>query len=337
MDLEPQWSRGYCAERGFSVHAPEGSLQLFHNGRQVWRSYPGQSELTNLTVQVELNLAQGDTLDVAYVPPQVSGGANTSGAAVFARIRVVEVLDEIDPMADSVADWITGDQGENRWNYGYYEFPGASDTGYDPSKLVLSASTWNLIDDSWHLGSESNPRQRPPWDRISQTSAHPGTDAAGRLRWVVRRWTSDQAGTLYAVVSLSKQNSGGNGVTAHVCRNGERLWSHTLPGHDTIGIRAVVPLGEVQPGDQIDFALDPRGTDGIAEETVDGTFFQALVHPGIWDADKDLAPLIDTSLPGLPALSIPRSICAIRLSGIPLQFRTNSGFASVTGMRLSLT
>jgi heparosan-N-sulfate-glucuronate 5-epimerase len=294
---------------GSSGLTSDGSVRVMHNGRLLWRTYPWQSEIPKFSFQVEVVLEHGDTLDVAYVPPKRSGGASTQGAVVVAGMRVVEVLDEVDPVADSVADWITGQQGENGWNYGYYQFSGASDTFYDPSMLVLSGSTWNLIDDSWQLGSESDPRKRPPWDRISQQSAHPGT-AAGHLRWVVRRWTSDQAGALYAVVSLSKQSHGGNGVTAHVRRNGQRIWTYTLPGYDTTGIRAVVPLGEVQPGDQIDFALDPRGTDGIAEETVDGTLFQAVVHVGTWDPDKDLAPFIDTTLPGV--LSAERSVLYLR-------------------------
>lgn len=281
------------------------AILLIHNGQVVFDSRLLRETSGEAVARLGLELEPGDVVDVACVADGPPAPSSAEPVATPVAVRFLEVVGEAPPIADSLADWGDAAQGENGWEYGVYHFSRDADRTYAATDFVNEAPEWNLIDGSWQLGTAANPRQRPPWDRLSRDSLHPGVYPAGVSRWILRRWTSDHAGPAYARVRVRKQSRGGNGVTARVFRNGAHQWSYSVPGHETGGIEAVIPLGSLEAGDVVDFAVDPMGTDGIAADAVDGSFFSVTVHPGVLDlSERGLGGLVDTEVPDAAAPSV---------------------------------
>jgi hypothetical protein len=276
---------------------PAPNLLVIHNDRPAWELRRQRLLQDPMTARFELELRGGDVVDVVCGLAGSGPPESVSDRRLDFRVRFFELVNTGPVVADSLEDWVAGGQGEGGWSYGFLTFPAADDTDYDPGQVTFDSAVWNLVQGSWHLGTATNPLQRPPWDRISGVSAHPGIDYSGRLRWVVRRWTSDISGPVYALVNVRKQVAGGDGVTVTVCVNGVRQSSYALSGDDTRGVRLWVPLGTLGPGDVVDFALDPRGLVADSHDGVDGSLFESSIFQGRLDDLEMMAKGAGTLLP----------------------------------------
>ncbi|NIP93006.1 MAG: hypothetical protein GWO24_05920, partial [Akkermansiaceae bacterium] len=63
-----------------------------------------------------------------------------------------------------------------------------------------------------------------------------------------------------------------NGTTAILLHNGRQLDSITVAGNGTEGLKSWSII-EAQPGDIVEVALSPRGTDGSDHDGADGSAF----------------------------------------------------------------
>jgi len=132
--------------------------------------------------------------------------------------------------------------------------------------------TWN--GGAWVMGPSN-----PPWDMISARGWQPNGDNSGGAHWVVRRWVSSATGSAVCHIAFAKENvSCGNGATLRVFQNGIPIFSHTLSFDDGSGIRADLPPMSLQAGDLLDFALDPAGLEGGANDSCDGCTFAATIE-----------------------------------------------------------
>lgn len=188
-------------------------------------------------------------------------------------------------IGDSVADWSSaGLQGENGWYYGFYDKTGDADGVYNAfSDFVSTASQWAFVGGSWFLGPGD-----PPWDFIGSSSWHPNT--GGGVHWVIRRWISEAQGDVKCAVKFAKENLAcGNGVTLRVLVNGVEKAARSIAFNDGVGISETLTLSNLAPGDFVDFALDPRGPDGVEADGCDGSTFMVTItqapSPGLaWNS-----------------------------------------------------
>lgn len=177
-------------------------------------------------------------------------------------------------IADSWDDWsVSGTQGEASWYYGYFNETTDTDGGYSIDDFRPFAPddyvgvVWDWPDNSANtlIGI--------------QNMVTNGTDN-GQIHWPVRRYISETTGTLSIDWKLVKSGlaKGGNGVTGRLYHNGVAVDTITLGGLDTNGITRNTSIPNVRAGDMIDFALDPRGSDGQPDGVLDTARLSATIE-----------------------------------------------------------
>jgi hypothetical protein len=179
-------------------------------------------------------------------------------------------------LAESSTDWAGGgQQGLNNWYYGLYDRSQDADRIYDPQTDFDSLDpNWTWNGGAWVLGPSN-----PPWDLISASGWHPNGVNSGSEHWVVRRWVSETGGFVKCGIHFAKENTGcGSGTTLRVLHNGQERFAWTVAYNDPVGVVTNVVLWGLQPGDFLDFALDPLGTDGSSDDPCDGSTFAVTIE-----------------------------------------------------------
>jgi hypothetical protein len=222
--------------------------------------------------------------DFAHTPLGQGGdtGDGADGSIMTATILSGTVTPPLPPasaVADSAAEF-SGVQGANGWYYGDYNLTADADASYNPNTdFNMTDPNWTFTGGAWQLGTDGNPAANPPWDNIGRTSWHPnGSNQPQGVHWVIRRWVSDVDGELHARVRFAKGNTSGNGTTLHVLHNGVESYAITL--NNTAGIDTYVSFPEVFAGDKIEFALDPKGLDGLLVDGSDSSTFTGQIFTG---------------------------------------------------------
>lgn len=279
----------------FRFHLRKGNLsgggvtgKILKNGVEIFtRAIPG-NDGTGFQVYVNTTAAVGDIFDFAQTP--VGPGGDPGDGADGSHMTVTVLSGTVTPpppppqptvVADSASDWsATGVQGANNWFYGYYNRTADPDSNYDPNTDFNNTDpNWTFSGGAWNLGVDGNPGANPPWDTISQSAWHPNGDNQPQgIHWVIRRWVSEVDGELHARVRFAKGNTSGNGTTLHVLHNGTEV--HTATLNNTTGIDTFVSFPNVFIGDKIEFALDPKGVDGLFGDGSDSSTFATTISTG---------------------------------------------------------
>ena len=231
---------------------------VFVNGTEVDSRAIAGGDTTGFEETVVVNLSSGDLVDLALSP---SGSDGADGSANWMRISTdLPPPPSGDIIAQSMDDWSTsGTQGENGWEYGYYNLTTDGNSTYETGDLILfSPSHWTGSE--WDLLAAGS----GPWTVIGQESTHPnGTNSApNEEHWTVRRWTSDYDGGVAITWHMRKSNTGGgNGVGGKVFVDGVEVDSAVIAGGDGVGITQTVPAS-VSVGSLVDLVLTPNGSDG---------------------------------------------------------------------------
>ncbi|RIK75895.1 MAG: hypothetical protein DCC68_20425 [Planctomycetota bacterium] len=203
-------------------------------------------------------------------------------AATFARTNPAQAVD----LANSFNDWsFSGNQGENDWFYGYRNFTLDGGGAYDylnhfipffndGTNVISPTNQWT--GDHWRL--EANPGGTGgPWTELLRENTHPNGTNSQPLQehWTMRRWVANSlaAPTELALEwQMRKTNTGGgNGVGGFLFLNGVQLDTATIAGNDGVGVLRTA-VTTVNPGDVIDLALTPNGSDGS-----DGSAFRLRI------------------------------------------------------------
>ena len=146
---------------------------------------------------------------------------------------------------DSSAEF-SGVQGQDGWSYGYYAAPGDAATFVQMAHF--SASGLPSIGDWWSEGAAI-----PPYTLLWADGGHPSSSPSAH--WSVRRWTSGTAGVLDVAGSYGKLDTGT--VTVHVLLDGVDVWNApTSAASAGFALQGVVGVGS-----EVDFVIDPHGTD----------------------------------------------------------------------------
>ncbi|MEZ5303896.1 MAG: PEP-CTERM sorting domain-containing protein [Verrucomicrobiales bacterium] len=191
----------------------------------------------------------------------------------------------------------SGTQGQDGWTYGYFN---NSQSGVD----------FIPFDDSWYNGTVWDwPAGNPPWTEVNANGGHPNGDNNGDIHSAVRRYTVEDlnGGQPYGIAAdwwISKANTGGgNGVTGEVYHNGTLVNASTIGGTDGLGASNANFL-MVNPGDTLDFALTPQGTDLGFSDGSDGSNFGARIQTAnLWN---NLGAVADSRLDFPTGLSDPQ-------------------------------
>jgi len=257
--------------------------KAFKNGTELYSKAISGTDAAGFDVYLNITVQVGDVLDFAHTPVGLNGdtGDGADGSIMTATVLSGTIVPPTPPVgpvavADTSADWSsTGVQGFNGWYYGFWNKTADADGTYNPN------SDFNTTDPNWSFSGEwtLGPGD-PPWDIIGQTDWHPNGDNNVEVHWVIRRWVSDVDGDFHAKIRFGKSNrNGGNGTTLHVLHNGVDKLTRTVPFNE-VGVDLMVSLPDVFVGDKIEFALDPRGTDGSENDGADGSFINAQIISG---------------------------------------------------------
>lgn len=193
-------------------------------------------------------------------------------------------------IADSANDWSpVGQQGFNNWYYGYYEPALDPDHAYAIEDFSSTAGDWQWNGDAWVRGAGD-----PPWERISLGGWQPNGANSGGIHWPVRRWISTTSGPATCGVSFAKENVAcGGGATLRVFQNGAEQLAWPIAFGDGSGLQTNLWLN-LEPGDYLDFALDPSGPGGAQDDLCDACTFRAVIQqsasPGaVWNSTANVA------------------------------------------------
>ncbi len=199
------------------------------------------------------------------------------------------VAENFTAIADSQFDFPFSDdpQGEYGWTHGYYDIsadgepPANSNFIPFPSDGTPFLSEQNFWDGfAFDWSDASGTAINPPWTALGALDGHPSGDNNGVVHWATRRWEVDQDAELALHYSVQKVSAGGNGVTAVLLHNGQRLHSTTIAGDDTLG-QTAWSFVDARAGDYIELALSPRGVDGSDNDGSDGSNFYLIIDPTI--------------------------------------------------------
>lgn len=252
--------------------------RIYIDGVEVFRKSVRQS---SMGYSILSNVALGSMVDFVIDPGD--GHDDRCDSAIFTAV-VSTVSPTAQLLADSIADWsTTGTQGDNNWQYGYYNHGADTVAGYQTADFTPFPDTlWN--------GTEwKNLDNTPPYDEIGQQMMRPnGIFTDGGEHWMVRRWISPVSGTLTIDWHLAKATLGGAGVTAHIyLKGGAQKDGALIGGNSLIGTNHTFNLTGVQAGDPIDFVLDPAGAGSVSDDAFDQSFFDARIY-----GNATLTPLV---------------------------------------------
>jgi Lamin Tail Domain len=265
---------GVLAASGTGGNCGDGTIgRIFVDGVEVW-----QQAVFNRSVgySIIVSASVGSAIDFAVDPGTANNDA-CDGTTFTANIRTAA---DFAPVADTIADWsVTGTQGAKGWQYGWYDVVADTFAGYQTTNFNAfpnnggphsGANFWNGSEWQWFDGE-------PPFDRIGQYTCTPNIFPSGgtnaNQHWVIRRWTSEIAGTLLIDWHLSKRNLTGAGVVGRIFRNGTQVDALTVAAAEFNGVIRTVTIPGVQVGDLLDFTVEP-GADIIGDDC----FFNAVIH-----------------------------------------------------------
>ncbi len=177
--------------------------------------------------------------------------------------------------ANSLEDWVAGEQGTNGWTYGYREMEVDGPIDYDPAAdFIAFPDTWANANGTWDEPNEDG--DNVPWTTIAQESGHPNGSNNTFHQWAIRRYTAPSDGPVTITATGQKQNNDcGNGTTVAVHHNGVRIAEAIVENNqdpDVITVDA-----DLVTGDSVDVVLTPVGADGLDGDGCDGTLFSMEV------------------------------------------------------------
>lgn len=165
-------------------------------------------------------------------------------------------------IADSFEDY-NGNQGENGWNYGFYD--GNVEAAYTPADFELMTN-WDQTNERWWVDTTPG----GSLTLIDSVYMHPwsfATESEGSDQWAVRRWTSSINGPVEIDINMVRGNAEtlGDGVRLHVFVDGVKQAVLGLNATNTSGVSLML-FQNISAGTVIDFAIDP----------VNNAFFDAI-------------------------------------------------------------
>ncbi len=254
------------------------------------------------------NLSANSIVDLALTPVGVDGNPSDGADGSFTFLAINPEIPceaaNLQTIADSQADWsATGTQGENGWEYGYYDArdDGENQNGqFDTSDFVLflndgsdvvsadpevggwksSANHWDGT--KWDLLANGAPVSHGPWTEISAAGGHPAANGQTDpdVHWAMRRWTSTHDGLVQISGVANNASAGGDGTVCRIFVNGTQIAEMLTDGN-------AVPYAvdtTLAVGDIVDFAIDPDGAGNLAtggldaiNDGADGTTFTATI------------------------------------------------------------
>ena len=298
--------------------------RIFVDGVEVF-----QRTVSNLSVGYSIVVAVNMGSKVDFVIDPGTGNNDFCDATTFTA--VVRTTAGATVVADTIGDWSNvGQQGAGGWTYGY--FNGTTGGTFATSKYVQypsgtgpqsAANFWNGEAWTWFDGG-------PPFDLIGQIETRPSRFLTGGVNAeehrVIRRWTSEVAGTLHADWHLGKKDATGSGLTLTIYQNGVQRDTYTLGGADFVGTNRTTVISGVAVGDAIDFMIAP-GADVIG----DLCFFNATIHGSGTLAGQFASEVgsLMTNINSSAYLRIPFNIADVSaISGLALRAKYDDGFAA---------
>jgi hypothetical protein len=180
-------------------------------------------------------------------------------------------------VANSANDWSpTGAPGVNQWFYGYYHRGADADQTYEHEQdFATDARRWmfnETVWSHWLPGVSERAEVEIARDRWRAE----GSLLAGSF-WAVRRWISPISGRVTVRLAVAKTAPGGVDAAVHLFRNSQLLRSDRVVVDDLVGVNAEVVIDGLDPGDVLDFALEPFGTSGNVGLNPDWCAFRASI------------------------------------------------------------
>lgn len=172
-------------------------------------------------------------------------------------------------LANSVTEF-SGVQGQNNWNYGFYDR--TNDVGGVYNPLTDYALMTQFNGTAWQVNNGTF------WTELNSQGGHPNgtTTSGGRTpveHWAIRRYTSEVTGLVNISGTLAKSSTGGgNGIIGRIFVDGTEVFTQTIAATDGVGVNYNFSQN-VNLGSRVDFVIDPNASNDIS----DGTVFTAQV------------------------------------------------------------
>lgn len=198
--------------------------------------------------------------------------------ALSATQMNADIIEKFVPFADSNTDFLQsfpapGTPDANGWNYGYYNHTADLNGGTLGDISLYEAGDFVQFTDGQSRGAGFGlAASGDPWVNIGTGNAgHPESNPDEI--WAIRRYTVGAEDPTEARLnwSLAAQNLNQTGTTMHIFRNGVLVDQGTTS--TAAGVQGSYDFTDLAPGDVIDFALTPEGTDGARGDGADGSFF----------------------------------------------------------------
>lgn len=178
-------------------------------------------------------------------------------AVLVSSLVAINSADAV-PIADSAAEF-SGTQGQNNWNYGYWDKAADGNGVYDP---VTEFTQMTLFDTGAHTLKPwwEKAASQPPWTVLWSTGGHPnGNNSSGGENWTIRRWVSEVAGAITITGTLAMESGATGSTLGKIIIDSVEVFSATNSAAYPYGsytVNATVNLGSL-----VDFVITPNGVD----------------------------------------------------------------------------
>lgn len=228
------------------------------NGVSLGAPFPHTyNSLTSATFSLpNISATAGDVIDLAI---QRNGTPNFDASNFQALIR----SSSVNVLARSFQEF-SGVQGTDNWRFGRSDVAMGS---YSYLTNFIQLPTYTPATEQFGFGD--NKWTGPENSGLYEEGGHPQNNTLS----VIRRWTSEVAGTITIEGILADlDGGGGNGIIGSILHNGVSIYSQAV-ANNNLGGFAYSVTRNVAIGDQLDFVIDPNG-----EQAFDSTRFTAIIY-----------------------------------------------------------
>ncbi|NOY52345.1 MAG: hypothetical protein GXP58_01850, partial [Deltaproteobacteria bacterium] len=259
---------GVLAKNPLATAGGDGTVgYIFVNGVEKFSFPVAYNDSTGINYLIKFPVTVGATVDFAIAPNATENYDSTNFTAkIFSNTAIT----------DSVSGF-SGVQGQDNWEYGYYNKTVDSDGIYQPGDFTLFPDDdgpgtspndyWNGIVWNWYNGN-------PPWTSLFAGGGHPNGINNGQEHWAIRRWLSNVNGNINIFGHIAKRADaivGGDGIIGSIIVNGSVVWTQSVSYNDSVGFNYAITV-PVNLGDPVDFVIAPK-----ADDSYDATNFTATI------------------------------------------------------------
>ncbi|MEE2788218.1 MAG: hypothetical protein VX589_12820 [Myxococcota bacterium] len=253
------------------------AVGIYVNGERQWSAILDANQ-SFTEFDIDVSVGRGEYVDFV-VDPRDETDANGDLVNFVAIINLREVPEYPgDVVTDSTQHWsIDGEIQVQNWHFGYVQTDD-DEYVYDRAAFTEFSRGQDGREDNYNPSVRGFDWRHREDEGLAMDRWHVRPVKAGGTAYLpVRRWRSTTVGPHHLRWAATKTAMSGDGLTIRIFLNGVLKVAEVVPGRAGETVYGDVRLDNLEPDDQLDVVVDPRGANGDTA-TGDKLALQVQVH-----------------------------------------------------------